>query len=201
MHEILTHNLGLKLISFLIAVTIWFKVSFANPAAPITYVYYRPVSVIHKDPTLKLIDPDPNSSGPIENRLVAVHVTARRVDLLWLESQIKVVLDLKNVRSPIGEVTLSPEVLLPSGLTLKCRLDPRGTRVRVAVVSNLPQEKGAASSTNKESEPTPDASPRSLASVRAPDLPDSTVGESSLTGTSAGTERTKATPAPPQPDR
>jgi YbbR domain-containing protein len=129
---LLQHNLGLKLISFLISVAIWYKVSFSS-AVEIVRTYRVPVRLTNKSPTL-VVSHSPESST------VLLTLSGRRWSLLNAQNDLYAVLDLKNVKSPIGEVSLQVEAMLPPQSNLRVlRIEPDVIRTAVkGVTASLP---------------------------------------------------------------
>jgi hypothetical protein len=114
---LLRHNLGLKLISCLISLAIWYKVSFSS-AVEMVRTYRVPVRLTNKSPSL-VVSHSPESST------VLVTLSGRRWSLLNAQNDLYAVLDLKNVKNPIGEVSLQVEAVLPPQSNLRVlRIEP-----------------------------------------------------------------------------
>ncbi|MBI4864007.1 MAG: hypothetical protein HY815_27680 [Candidatus Riflebacteria bacterium] len=144
----MTHNLGLKLISFLIALAIWYKVSFSNPAG-IVQKYLCKVSVLNRDPSLTV-------SHPFENKRVHITLAGKRWDLIQAEPHLEAVLDLKNAKSPIGEVTVNLEAVYPPHLEIKVlKIEPRVVKISVLAAHEPVAPPASPRPTSKPSSPPP----------------------------------------------
>src|ERR1051325_5929222 len=111
MRAALSHNFGLKVVSFLISLAIWYRVSFISTVT-ITQSYLRPIQLVNLDPSLSV-------AAPLSVKKAEVKLSGRRIDLIQAESQLEVVVDLKNVKSPIGDVTALVDAVIPAALHLQ----------------------------------------------------------------------------------
>lgn len=124
MRSVLTHNLGLKVVSFLIAVAIWYRYSLTSSAG-VTQVFERKLKIANKEPHLAV-------SHALEAGRVRVSISGRRLDLMQLDNQLSVQVDLKNVKSALGEVAVPVEAVFPPELNLKVtNIEPRVVKISV----------------------------------------------------------------------
>lgn len=120
----LTHNLGLKVVSFLIAVAIWYKVSLVSSSG-VAQTFRRPLKIVNKDARLSV-------SHSVEDGVITITLSGRRIDLMRVEPFLEATVDLKNVRSPIGEVLVPVDATFPPWLNLRLvRVEPKKVRVSV----------------------------------------------------------------------
>jgi hypothetical protein len=151
MRELVAHNFGLKAISLLFSVVIWYKFSFDSAAGAVQQ-YVRAIELVNTDPTLSVTCP------PDRDRAV-VTIWGRRIDLVQVDRSLRAILDLKNVRSPIGDVSLKVEALVPPGLAVEVRkIEPAVVRVAV---------RPAASRLRIGPDPTPKAPARAPGALAA----------------------------------
>lgn len=131
MRPLLTHNLGLKVVSFLIAVAIWYRYSLTS-AAGVTQIFERRLKIANKEPHLAV-------SHAVEDGRVRIAIAGRRLDLMQLEGQLGVQVDLKNVKSAIGEVSLPVEAVFPPELNLKVvNVEPKVVKIAVRSAEPIP---------------------------------------------------------------
>lgn len=124
MRQLVTHNLGLKAVSFLIAVAIWYRYSLTS-ATGVTQVFERRLTFANKDPHLAV-------SHPIADARVRISISGRRLDLMQLDSHLGAQIDLKNVKSAIGEVSPEVEAVFPPELNLKVTgIEPKVVKISV----------------------------------------------------------------------
>ena len=140
------HNFGLKVVSFLIAVAIWYRYSLVSPQG-VTQVFERRLKVVHKDAHLSV-------SHPLEDALVRITISGRRLDLMHADRELEAQVDLKNVRSAIGDVSLPVEAAFDTGLGLKVlAIEPNVVKISVRSADPLPAPRPDPAS------PSPDPSP------------------------------------------
>lgn len=138
MRSIFTHNLGLKVVSFLIAVAIWYRYSLTS-AAGVTQVFERRLKVANKEHHLSV-------SHPAEDGRVRIAISGRRLDLMQLEGYLSAQVDLKNVKSAIGEVSVPVEAVFPPELSLKVlSVEPKVVKLSVRSAEPGPEPSPAPS--------------------------------------------------------
>jgi hypothetical protein len=145
MRQLITHNLGLKVVSFLIAVAIWYRYSLVSPVG-ISQTFERRLKIVNKDARLAV-------SHSLEDGQVRITLAGRRLDLMQIDRQLEAHVDLKNVRSAIGEVSLPVEVFFDPRDGLKVlAVSPKVVKVSV---------RSAEPATSVEAVPSPAPSPSS----------------------------------------
>ncbi len=121
--RLVTHNLGLKGISLLLACALWFHVNLSSQEL-VTETFRLPVMLYNLDEKNLAIE------FPPESRSVQVVVRGRRSDLIFKQDHLHVGVNLKNVRSPLGEILLPVESVVPSYFDLQ-GIEPRSVTVTV----------------------------------------------------------------------
>jgi YbbR domain-containing protein len=127
-----THNLGLKGISLLLACALWFHVNLSSQEL-VSETFHLPVQLYNLD------DKNLSVEIPPESRNVTALVRGRRSDLIFKQEHLHVGLNLRNVRSPLGEVHLPIETIVPSYFDLQS-IEPRSVTVTVRARSPLAKD-------------------------------------------------------------
>jgi len=153
MRSLVTHNFGLKLVSGLIALAIWYRYSLMSQLN-VTQVFERHLKVIHKAPQLSV-------THPLEDALVRITLSGRRLDLMQVDRQLEAQVDLAIVHSAIGEVSASVEAAFDPALGLQVvSIEPK--TVKITVRSAEPRADPPLSgspSADTAATPTPSPSP------------------------------------------
>lgn len=104
--SLVTFHPGLKLLSLFLAGFLWFQVNLNNPAL-VVEKFQRPIELYNLDDELISVQLAPEAAQ------VNVVAQGRRSDLIFKRRQIHFFVDLKNVKSPIGRVTLGVDSVVP----------------------------------------------------------------------------------------
>lgn len=121
--RVFTHNLGLKGISLLLACALWFHVNLSSQEL-VSETFRLPVQLFNLD------DHNLTVEMPPASRSVLVTVRGRRSDLIFKQEHIHVGVDLRTVRSPLGEIRLRVETVVPSYFDLQS-VEPSTVTVNV----------------------------------------------------------------------
>jgi YbbR domain-containing protein len=123
LRALVTHDLGLKVVSLVIAIAIWAKVSLYG-TDDLTQTYVRSIAIDNLDASLRV----DVASGTPEARIT---LTGPRHAHTRLARRLRAFVDLRNVKSPLGEVTLGVETNVSAESEVRVRAEPARVRVRV----------------------------------------------------------------------
>ena len=116
----------------MIAVAIWYRYSLTSNAG-VTQVFERKLKIVNKEPQLAV-------SHRVEDGRVRITLSGRRLDLMQVENQLAAQVDMKLVKSALGEVAPPVEAVFPPELNLKVvNIEPRVVRITVRSADPQPR--------------------------------------------------------------